>query len=68
MPLQSAIHGYAHFGGSLLRDMRTMPVNSNDASPPAIQNFMVASSTGRMCWCAISCVGCDNVNMGAFSW
>ena len=26
VPLQSAAHGYAHFSGSLLCDMRTVPV------------------------------------------
>ena len=42
------------------------PVNSNDASPPAIQSFTAASSTG---WgCVGVHVGCDNVSMGTFSW
>ena len=64
----SAAHGYVHFG-SLLHDMRVVLVNSNDVSPPAIQNFSAASNTGRVCWCArYPVVGCDNVNMGAFSW
>ena len=57
----TAAHDYAHFG-SLLGDLHTVPVNSNDHSHQQSRTSRAASSTGRVQY------RCDNVGMGAFSW
>ena len=55
-----------HIGCSLLRDMRTVPVNSNDASPWESRASGLQAVLGRCVGVKYPVVGCDYVNMALF--